>query len=275
MDILKQIAHEILEHVDDGDRVVLAPCCETRRETYRCMPARAEFWTLYVYGMALEDLVSAEAAVAVLGAIWDERKIEIDFDFGSDGYSAPTLAEALRQLRLLEGAHPTSDADTAEMVSGLAPLREALTRATSNHGRMEIAARLASRHDILCNHDRDNLGDATTLDTRFAIFSEDGNTLVAAWLPEAPQRVLVAIKSWDRGASRLLRYSEAVELADAIDEQRHVCFDKSEAQFELRATRTNRGEPYRDGIQIGVGDHSIFLEEGYECEDLVKLLRPR
>lgn len=275
MDNIKQIAAEILESIDEGDRVELASCCETHNATYRCFPARAEFWTIYTCGMALEDFVSAEAAIAVIGAIWDERELTIDFDFGTDGYSCSSLAEALHELRLLEGGGPTVPSASPEVIKGLAPLREVLTEAGSNHGRMQIAGRLEERADILCVPDRTHPTDITKIDTRITTLSDEGDSLIAAWLPEAPQCVLIAIKSWGEGASRILRAPEARSLAETIEGRKHLRLPGSAALFELSATSTNRGEPYRDGMEVRVGDHSIFLEEGYDREELAKLLRPQ
>lgn len=273
MNTLKEIADHILEHVDDDDRVELAPCREVNRATERCLPGEAQFWTIYAYGMALEDMVSAEAAIAVMGAIWDQRPLEVNFDFGCDVYSCSSIAEALHQLLLLEGGGPAVDTAPAELIAGLAPLREALMRANSNHGRMELAARLPNRADILCFPNQSKTGDPMPLDTRFITLSEGSDTLIAAWLPEAPQRVLITVKSWGPGAARILTVAEARDLAEAIDAEKHVSFEKSEAMSALRTTRDNRGEPYRDGMQIAIDEHSIFLEEGYACETLSKLLR--
>jgi len=275
LDMLKQIANEILDTIDEGDRVELAPCYENHRETYRCWPARADFWTIYVCGMALEDFVSAEAAIAVIGAIWDERDLVVDFDFGTDGYSCSSLAEALHQLHLLEGGGPTVDTAPDDVIEGLAPLREALTEANSNHGRMQAAGRLTSRADILSTPDRSYPTDINKIDTRIITLSDEGDSLIAAWLPEAPQRVLIAIKSWGNGASRILRAPEARALAEAIETRKHLRLEESEAKFELSTTSTNRGEPFRNGMELRVGDHVIFLEEGYECDEIAKLLKPQ
>lgn len=275
LNTLKQIAAEILENIDEGDRVELAPCAGDHHATYRCFPAQAEFWTIYVCGMALEDFVSTEAAIAVIGAIWDERELTIDFDFGSDGYSCSSIAKALHELRLLEGGAPTVPSASTEVIEGLAPLREVLTEASSNHGRMQIAGRHEKRADVLCVPDRTHPTDITKIDTRITTLSDEGDSLVAAWLPETPQRVLIAIKSWGEGVSRILRVPEARGLADAIEGRKHLRLPGSDALFELSATCTNRGEPYRDGMEVQIGNHSIFLEEGYHCDELTKLLRSK
>lgn len=272
MDALNQISQHILAQIDDHDRVVLAPCYEVDHETWRCFPKEAQFWTIYIDGTALEDIVSVEATVAVLAALWDERHIDIDFDFGTDGYSASSITSALHQTHLLVSA-PSDETEALELDTRIAPLRDALHLANSNHGRMRLAARLRGRADILCFPDRANIGEPMPLDTRFITLSGSSDTLVAAWLPEAPQRLLVAIKSWDNGASRLLSITEARELADAIEQGRHISFKQAEDKVDMSATRTNRGEPYRDGTEVYIDGHSIFLEEGYECELFIKLLR--
>jgi hypothetical protein len=274
MDALKQVALYILENIDDDDRVVLAPCHKNKNETCRCFPVDAEFWTIYIGHMALEDIVSAEASVALLMTLWDERHFDIDFDFGEDGYSASNIADALKQTELLATAHPGSEQAKAKISKDLAPLREALTRANSNHGKIGIIAQMQTRADILCFPDRVDYGEPPSLDTPFTTLSDAGDTLVAAWMPEHPQRLLLGVRSWDTGTSRLLSRNEAKALAEAIKSRTSFSLDETEVQVDIQATSANRGEPYRDGMEIKVGDHSIFLEEGYDCETLAELVKP-
>ncbi|MFX4300338.1 hypothetical protein [Pseudosulfitobacter pseudonitzschiae] len=91
--------------------------------------------------------------------------------------------------------------------------------------------------------------------------SNEGDTLYVGWLPS--NELLVGIdRDWSAGLCQILGADNAGSLNDALR-----CRDNAKInESVLKVTRTNRGEPYRDGMEICIGDWTrgsaeIFIED--------------
>ena len=110
----------------------------------------------------------------------------------------------------------------------------------------------------------------------FAAFirTETSKTLVVARLPEDPARILVGIDP----VGALLDGDTANRLAYAL-RLRENAEVAAEDACVVRIVRTNRGEPYRDGVEVDIGtktrcEASVFLEDE-DAAELADFIAPR
>lgn len=112
-------------------------------------------------------------------------------------------------------------------------------------------------------------------------FRDDATTLHAGWLPETPARLLMGFTAPGLlGDGVLLSTQDAAALLRALRAGKSARLQSGvNSSVTLRLLHTNRGEPYREGVEISIeaGErdiHSVFLERGV-IETLAQLLKFR
>lgn len=110
-----------------------------------------------------------------------------------------------------------------------------------------------------------------------ARFRDDMTTLDAAWLPTSPTDLLLGFTDGGSGDGLILNLPEASYLRaqlSALVDGRDPSDPPAWYRERLHLHRTNRGEPYRDGIEIEILNTmtaSIFLEND-DARRLIDLL---
>lgn len=84
----------------------------------------------------------------------------------------------------------------------------------------------------------------------------EGETLYVGWLPS--NELLLGIdRNWSAGLCQIIDTDNARSLNDALR-----CRENAKINGDLlKVSRTNRGEPYREGVEICIGDWSIGSAE--------------
>lgn len=102
----------------------------------------------------------------------------------------------------------------------------------------------------------------------------DGDTLYMGWLPQGD--LIVAIQpDWKEGMAVTLDESQALQLKETLTSREFLAFDA----LKMNINSANRGEPYRDGMEITLGEWqngttAFFVEDIY-IEDLIKVVAMR
>lgn len=91
--------------------------------------------------------------------------------------------------------------------------------------------------------------------------NHDGDTLYVGWLPDG--KLLVGIDAdYQEGRAICLEYEEAMDLALNLFSKESIHFEN----LQLSVTKANRGDPYRDGMEVSIGtwengECNFFVED--------------
>ena len=111
----------------------------------------------------------------------------------------------------------------------------------------------------------------------FCHVHEESNILHLTWLPNPTPQLLIGVKDWtDKATGTILDAEQALAIATALDGRHAIKLSAGGAI--VRLTPANRGEPYREGMELSVcsekKENSIFLEYDNTSE-LCELIRKR
>lgn len=91
-------------------------------------------------------------------------------------------------------------------------------------------------------------------------------SLTGGFGPNAPTLSTKSVRPY--GASVDLQSEDHAPLLAALRER---CFFET-ADGGLRVNNANRGEPFRKGMDVSVGDDRVFLDDGYDLGDAIAFL---